>query len=65
MFRFEVPEEEHENVRAFLKKHAHEKVYRGAIGGGCVFSFMHTSIGTIATISCDICKARQDVSGSL
>ncbi len=65
-FTFSIPEEEHYNVRSFMDTHRHPEVkYRGAIGGGIVYSFMGTSIGTICTVECPICHEKQDVSGLL
>lgn len=62
---FSVPYEAVEQAREFSRKHTHQGVYRGAIGGGPVFSFMGTSIGMITTITCSLCNVKEDISGDL
>lgn len=61
MARFELNDKEKKKAEAFIKKHKHPEVSKGAIGGHINYVFTPTGIGICIWMECSICKAKKDI----
>ena len=61
MIEFKLNEKEENAAKAFMEKHKHPEIYKGAIGGHIDFIFTPTSIGDACTIKCTICGSKKNI----
>ena len=61
MKEFKLSEKEEVAAKAFLEKHRHPDVNKGAIGGHINYIFTPTGVGNACTIKCTICDAEENV----
>ena len=61
MKEFKLSEKEEAAAKAFLEKHRHPDIYKGAIGGHIKYIFTPTSISDACSIHCTICDAEENI----
>ena len=61
MIEFKLNEKEETIAKAFMEKHRHPNVRKGAIGGHLYFCFTPTSIGDACSIRCKICGEEENI----
>lgn len=61
MIEFKLNEKEETAAKAFMEKHRHPDINKGAIGGHLYFCFTPTSIGDACSIRCNICGAEENI----
>ena len=61
MIEFKLNEVESERAEKFMNEHRHGDVYKGAIGGHIIYTFMPTSIGDAVCIKCLMCDSEENI----
>jgi hypothetical protein len=58
---FKLTETEANSAKEFEKEHLHKEIYKGAIGGHLMYSFVPTSIGDAVIVKCSICGEEKNI----
>jgi len=58
---FELNDSEEKLYNEFCKKHMHQEINHGAIGGNISVSFTVTSIGDMPTVRCHTCGEEENI----